>query len=117
MTLRRARFALWGAALAIPLMALPLTSQAAAPTTTKAFNRCTHDLATALHARVVNRNYFSRYPNPMRFFEFAGPQRMTVSARSAHTNHVIARAVCTYNGSGQVVKFSRKPVKHSPARF
>jgi hypothetical protein len=90
--------------LALPMISPPASATADAPTTTKAFARCTRVLASRLRVRVVDGHYEAQYSEALQ--RLVSPKRMELTARSVRTHRVVARAACTYTSGGRVVGFT-----------
>lgn len=95
------------AALALPVVAMPVTARADTRTATKAFDACTRDLAGRLSLNVVAQRYNPTYTDPLGVL--MRPQKIEVVARSVRTHRIVARAECAYDNAGQVVGIVRQP--------
>jgi len=91
------------AALVLPMLLMSMSANAVTATTAKAFGRCTRDLAARARVDVVDSHFQAQYSDPLEIF--VNPQQIELTARGLHSHHVVARAVCAYNGSGKVVRF------------
>jgi hypothetical protein len=92
------------AAMAAGLATVPMIGAAANSTT--ALNSCTKAFVADLSAKsaatlkVRNAHYV---PGSSGSFS-GGTSELALTARDAHTNHTVARAVCTVNSQGAVIE-------------
>lgn len=117
MSSRDAGIAVVCAAFALPLIALPAVAHDAAATATvtatKAFSRCTRDLADHLALRVVRSHYTPGYADPLGVL--VRPQKLELTVRNAYSHRVVAQAECTYDAAGHVLGITPQPPGTPPA--
>jgi hypothetical protein len=97
------------AAIAAGIATMPMIGTAANSTT--ALNSCTKAFVADLTAKttatlklrdahyVADRNWIT-----------GGTSELALTARDAHTNHALARAVCTVNAQGAVIELQTAPL-------
>ncbi|MGH8229193.1 MAG: hypothetical protein ACREU3_15045 [Steroidobacteraceae bacterium] len=95
------------AAVAGAVLTVPLTGFAGQSSTATAVQRCSRDLGAELHARVAASHVQSQYQDPLQIY--MSRQKLELTARDRAGHRVVARAVCTYDRSGQVTRLRLSP--------
>jgi hypothetical protein len=97
------------AAIAAALAAVPMIGAAASQTT--ALNSCVKAFMTDLSTKrsgalkLRDTHYVGDAGTPDgNFAVLSGASQLTLTARDAHNNHAVARAVCTVNSQGDVLE-------------
>jgi hypothetical protein len=102
------------AAIAAALAAMPMIGAAASQPTV--LNSCVKafvaDLSSKRSGTLTLRgsHYVGDTGTPGSTFSLSGSSELTLTARDAHDNHAVARAVCTVSSQGDVLELRAEPL-------